>query len=67
MQAMIAKAPRPAPAVRVLMTTWNGAAFIGASIASMLEQSFRDFELIVMDDGATDETPRVLARLGIRG
>jgi GT2 family glycosyltransferase len=53
----------PVPAVTVLMTTWNGAAFIEASIASVLAQDFADFELIVVDDASTDDTPRVLAAI----
>jgi GT2 family glycosyltransferase len=57
--------PAPPP-VSVLMTTWNGAGFIGASIASVLAQSFSDFELIVVDDGSTDATPHVLAGIGDR-
>jgi glycosyltransferase involved in cell wall biosynthesis len=52
--------------VSVLMTTWNGAGFIGASIASVLGQSFSEFELIVVDDGSTDATARVLAGIGDR-
>jgi GT2 family glycosyltransferase len=53
-----------APTVSVLMTTWNGAGFIANSIASVLAQDFADFELIVVDDGSTDDTPRVLAEIG---
>jgi GT2 family glycosyltransferase len=54
----------PTPCVSVLMTTYNGAATIAASIDSILAQSFRDFELIVVDDGSTDETPAILGRVG---
>jgi hypothetical protein len=49
------------PRVSVLMTTWNGAAGIAASIASILGQSFTDFELVVVDDGSTDGTAAILA------
>jgi hypothetical protein len=49
------------PRISVLMTTWNGAASIGASIASILGQSFADFEMVVVDDGSTDGTPAILA------
>jgi glycosyltransferase involved in cell wall biosynthesis len=54
-------ADMPDPPVSVLMTTYNGAHSIAASIASVLAQSFHDFELIVVDDGSTDATPDILA------
>jgi hypothetical protein len=43
------------PCVSVLMTTFNGARLIRASIDSVLAQTFKDFELIVVDDASTDE------------
>jgi glycosyltransferase involved in cell wall biosynthesis len=45
----------------VLMTTFNGAHTIADSIASVLAQTYRQFELVVIDDASTDETPRILA------
>jgi glycosyltransferase involved in cell wall biosynthesis len=53
--------PGPAPRVSVLMTTYNGVAFIRQSIDSVLRQSWRDFELIVVDDCSTDATAAILA------
>jgi len=47
------------PEVSVLLPTYNVAPFIGAAIESILDQNFRDFELIMMDDGSSDGTVEV--------
>ncbi len=51
----------PSPAVSVIMPTWNRAPVIGAAIQSVIAQDFSDWELIVVDDGSTDDTATVLA------
>lgn len=53
---------RDRPSVSVLMPVYNGASFLEASLQSVLAQSWRDFELVVVDDGSTDESPAMLAR-----
>jgi Glycosyl transferase family 2 len=51
----------PPPHVSVVIPTYQRAALVEAAVASVVEQSFRDFELIVVDDGSTDDTERTLA------
>lgn len=50
------------PAVTVLMPAFNAARFITASIRSVLTQDFDDFELLVIDDGSTDDTTGVVGK-----
>ena len=50
------------PTVSVVMPVYNAANFIGAAISSILAQSFRDLELIVIDDCSTDETLNVVRK-----
>lgn len=50
----------PAPAVTVLLPVHNAEAFIEGSVRSILQQTFTDFELLVIDDGSTDRTPEIL-------
>lgn len=47
--------------VTVLMATWNRAHMIGRAIESVRAQTFSDWELVIADDGSTDETPKVVA------
>ncbi len=44
------------PEVSVIMPSYNAETFISESIDSILQQSFTDFELILIDDGSTDRT-----------
>ncbi|MFC1601179.1 glycosyltransferase family 2 protein [Candidatus Sumerlaeota bacterium] len=54
------------PRVSVLLPVHNGARFVAEAIESILVQTFEDFELIIIDDASTDETPAILARLASR-
>ena len=45
----------------MVLPTYNRAETLGRAIESVLRQTFTDFELIVVDDGSTDESSRVLA------
>ncbi len=49
------------PRVSILMTTWNRPGFLARAIQSIIDQSFKDWELIVADDGSTDNTKSVVA------
>jgi glycosyltransferase involved in cell wall biosynthesis len=54
------------PAISVVIATFNRANFLPETIDSILAQSFQDFELIVVDDGSTDNTRDVVERYGSR-
>jgi glycosyltransferase involved in cell wall biosynthesis len=48
------------PQVSVVMPVRNGARWLGEAVASIIAQSRLDWELIAIDDGSTDDTPRIL-------
>jgi hypothetical protein len=48
------------PQISVCMAAYNAGPFIGQAIESLLVQTFREFELIVVDDGSTDQTPDLI-------
>ncbi|HNZ52376.1 MAG TPA: glycosyltransferase family A protein [Candidatus Pacearchaeota archaeon] len=50
------------PRITVLMTVYNGERFIAQSIESVLNQSFKNFEFIIVDDGSTDGTKDIILK-----
>ncbi|KAA0222599.1 glycosyltransferase [candidate division KSB1 bacterium] len=53
-----------APLTSIIIPTYNRAAFLREAIASVLAQSARDFELLIVDDGSTDDTAKMCAAFG---
>jgi len=51
------------PLVSVFIPTYNREKYVFESVCSILNQSFKDFELIVVDDGSTDHTRDILASI----
>ncbi|QWV94249.1 glycosyltransferase [Geomonas oryzisoli] len=50
------------PSLSILMPVRNEEKHLPAALASLSAQSFRDWELVAVDDGSTDRTPAILAR-----
>jgi len=54
------------PAVSVMMAVYDAEAYLEAALESILTQSFRDFELIAVDDGSRDGSRAILGRYAAR-
>ncbi|HKZ63072.1 MAG TPA: glycosyltransferase [Thermoplasmata archaeon] len=55
-----------APYVSAIIPVYNQERYLGSAIDSVLGQSFRDTEVLVVDDGSTDRTPEIIAAYGSR-
>lgn len=54
------------PRVSVVLAVYNGAAYVEAAMRSVMDQTLRDIEIVVVDDASTDATPVILAALAAR-
>ena len=51
------------PKVTVIMTSWCSGKTINYAAQSVLDQTYRNLELIIVDDASTDSTPKIIASL----
>ena len=54
----------PSPRVTVLMAVYNGERFLAEAVASILDQTFRDFEFLIVNDGSTDRSREIILSFG---
>ena len=66
MDTVYAAAPVEAPGISIVMPVYNMAQYLTECIDSVMCQSYRDFELICVDDGSDDESPAILEHYAAR-
>lgn len=54
---------KPSPIVSIVIPCFNHAAYLSEAIKSVIDQTYQNIELIVLDDGSTDGTPEVLRKI----
>jgi SAM-dependent methyltransferase len=60
------EAPRSRPLVSIAITAFNRKKYITKCIQSALQQSYQPLEVVVVDDGSTDQTPQLVESFGVR-
>lgn len=53
------------PTVTVVMAVHNGERFLRDAVSSILDQSLKEYEFLIIDDGSTDGSPRILQEFGM--
>lgn len=54
------------PLISVLICTYNGQQYLEQTINSVLVQTYPNFEIVIVDDGSSDGTPELIAKLAER-
>lgn len=58
--------PSSPPAISVIIPVYNGQSTIGQCLERLFDSTFRDFEVIVVNDGSTDDTAAIVGRFACR-
>ncbi len=64
-EAIIADKPSHTPIVSVVMSVYNAERYLRKSVESILNQAFKDFEFIIINDGSTDSSPKIIDEYAI--
>lgn len=51
------------PKVSVIIPVYNTGKYLESSVSSIQEQTLQDIEIIIIDDGSTDDSPAILKKL----
>jgi glycosyltransferase involved in cell wall biosynthesis len=54
------------PKVSVMVPVYNTGQFLAATIEALISQSYRDMEIVIIDDGSKDESPQILREFAAR-
>jgi len=61
----MSKSAKPTPTVSICIPTYNRKHYLKETLNSVLAQTYKDYEIVVVDDGSTDGTKEMINQLGV--